>query len=89
MIVLLSYSGDQIANDVMDWLYAFGCNCKRINLEEEDFRKLSFSIKGTKAEVCLKLKDDSMLKMNDVSVFFFQGRVIKAGYSRVCEKWLV
>lgn len=77
MIVLLSYSGDQIANDVMDWLYAFGCNCKRINLEEEDFRKLSFSIKGTKAEVCLKLKDDSMLKMNDVSVFFFRGGLLK------------
>lgn len=76
MIVLLSYPGDRIANDVMDWLYHFGCHFKRINLEEEDFRKLSVDIRGTHTEIHFGLKDGSVLNLDEVSVFFFRGGLL-------------
>lgn len=77
MIVILSYPGDQIANDVMDWLHFHGSRAKRINLEEEDYRKLSVTINNAMAEVQLQLKDGSMLKVQEVSIFFFRGGLFK------------
>jgi ATP-GRASP peptide maturase of grasp-with-spasm system len=73
MIVILSYPGDQVANDVMEWLQAYGSRAKRINLEEEDYRKLSVTINDAVADVQLQLKDGSNLKVNEVSIFFFRG----------------
>lgn len=77
MIVILSYPGDQIANDVMDWLRAYGSNAKRINLEEEDYRSLSVTINEGTTDVQLQLKDGSVLKVQDVSVFFFRGGLLR------------
>ena len=71
MIVILSYSGDQIANDVMDWLQALGSSAKRINLEDEDYRKLSITINDAVTDIQLQLKDGNVLKVEEVSVFFF------------------
>lgn len=85
MIVILSYPGDQIANDVMDWLRAYGSMAKRINLEEEDYRKLSVTINEGITDVQLQLKDGSILKIQEVSVFFFRGGLLKEqteGYSQ-------
>jgi len=77
MIVILSYPGDQIANDVMDWLRSYGSKAKRINLEEEDYRKLSVTINDVITDVQLQLKDGSVLKLQEVSVFFFRGGLLK------------
>jgi hypothetical protein len=73
MIVLLSYSGDQIANDVMEWLQVYGCNYKRVNLEEEDFRKLSVTLTNGFSQIQLELQDGSSLNPEEVSIFFFRG----------------
>lgn len=78
MIVLLSYNGDRIANDVMDWLTRYDCRCKRINLEEEDFRKMEVSINGNSTEIQLGLKDGSTLHLDEVSMFFFRGGLLKS-----------
>ncbi|HET6228322.1 MAG TPA: hypothetical protein VFF27_18725 [Bacteroidia bacterium] len=77
MIVILSYPGDSVTNDVMEWLMAHNCQTKRINLEEEDYRQLSVTINEAVADVQLKLKDGSILKVNEVSVFFFRGGLLK------------
>jgi hypothetical protein len=78
MIVILSYSGDQVANDVMEWLLSYGCEVKRINLEEEDYRKISVTMNDAVAEVQLQLKDGSLLNVNDVRFFFFRGGLFQA-----------
>jgi hypothetical protein len=77
MIVILSFAGDQITNAVMDWLYVYKCNYKRINLEEEDFRKLTFSIAAEELDIQLELANGEVLKLQDVSVFFFRGGLFK------------
>jgi hypothetical protein len=77
MIVILSYAGDQVANAVMDWLYVYKCNYKRINLEEEDFKKLAFSIATETLSIQLELSDGKVLKLEEVSVFFFRGGLFK------------
>jgi hypothetical protein len=73
MIVILSFAGDQVTNAVMDWLHVYKCNYKRINLEEEDFRKLTFSIATEELDIQLELTTGEALKIQEVSVFFFRG----------------
>jgi hypothetical protein len=77
MIVILSYAGDQVANAVMDWLYVYKCNYRRINLEDEDFRKLAFSIAMEQLNIELELSTGVVLRMDEVSVFFFRGGLLK------------
>lgn len=77
MIVILSYAGDAVTNAVMDWLYIYKCNYKRINLEEEDFRKLAFSIATEQVGIHLELANGELLKMEEVSSFFFRGGLFK------------
>jgi hypothetical protein len=78
MIALLSYSGDRIVNDVMDWLHRYECHYKRINLEEEDYRKMEVNINGTSAQIQLGLQDGSILDLEQVSIFFFRGGLFKS-----------
>lgn len=80
MIVLLSYPGDQLSNSVIDWLHYYKCCYKRINLEEEDFRKLSLTISESETTMQLKLTDGSFLKVNEVSIFLFRGGLLKANF---------
>jgi hypothetical protein len=77
MIVILSFAGDQVTNAVMDWLHGYKCNYKRINLEEEDFRKLTFSIATEELDIQLGLATGEVLKMREVSIFFFRGGLFK------------
>jgi hypothetical protein len=77
MIVILSYPGDQVANSVMDWLAAYKCNYRRIHLEEEDFRKLAFSIAMEHLNIQFELSNGDVLKMEEVSMFFFRGGLLK------------
>jgi hypothetical protein len=77
MIVILSYAGDEVTNGVLDWLYVYKCNYKRINLEEEDFRKLAFTIATEQLTIQLELSGGEVLKMEEVSIFFFRGGLFK------------
>jgi hypothetical protein len=77
MIIILSYPGDQVANAVTDWLHAYKCNYRRIHLEEEDFRKLAFSIAMEEVNIQFELRNGEVLKMEDVSIFFFRGGLLK------------
>jgi hypothetical protein len=82
MIVLLSYPGDRIANQVMDWLSRYQCRFKRINLEEEDYRKLAVTIRGTSTQIEFGLKDGSTLQLDEVSIFFFRGGLLNSDVHR-------
>jgi hypothetical protein len=73
MIVLLSYPGDPITNNVIDWLHLAACKYKRINLEEEDYRQLTVTINKKKSTLQFGLKDGTCLKFDDVSMFFYRG----------------
>lgn len=74
MIVVLSYNGDAATTEIIDWLHAYGCNYKRVNLCEEDFRRISLDVcTGEKFKLQLELKDGSILDIDEVSVFLFRG----------------
>lgn len=77
MIVILSYVGDPVTIEVMEWLMAYDCCVKRINLEEEDYRKISVTINEAATAIQLQLKDGTSLNLDEVSVFFFRGGVLK------------
>lgn len=77
MIVLLSYPGDRIAHDVMDWLNRYDCTYKRINLEEEDYRKIEVNMKAS-SQIRMELKDGTILDLDKVSIFFFRGGLLKS-----------
>jgi hypothetical protein len=77
MIVILSFAGDQVTNAVIDWLHVYKCKYKRINLEEEDFRKLTFSIATEELDIQLGLANGQVLKVQEVSIFFFRGGLFK------------
>lgn len=76
MIVILSYHGDQVANSVIEWLHSYNCSFKRVNLETEDFRNLSLTMDNKKQTIQLMLQDRSVLKLEEVSCFFFRGGLL-------------
>ncbi len=77
MIVILSYAGDTVSSAVGDWLHRYNCNYRCINLEEEDFRKLTFSIATHELVIELGLSTGELLKLKEVSFFFFRGGLLK------------
>ncbi|WP_092105228.1 ATP-grasp domain-containing protein [Pontibacter chinhatensis] len=73
MIVVLSYNGDVATNEVMDWLHYFRCDYKRINLSDEDYKKISLEIHDDECKLQLQLHNDDILDVNEVSFFLYRG----------------
>ncbi len=73
MIVILSYTGDQVTNKVIEWLQRYECKFKRVHLEEEDFRNISLELNDGAHTLKLKLQSGELLNVNEVSCFFFRG----------------
>lgn len=74
MIVILSYNGDAVTTEVIDWLEALGCDYRRLNLANEDFRNISVELRsGFPIATNLLLQNGEVLDVAQVSYFFFRG----------------
>jgi ATP-GRASP peptide maturase of grasp-with-spasm system len=74
MVVILSYDGDAATTEVIDWLEAFGCGYRRINLANENFRNISVELRiGFPIATKLLLQNGEVLDVAEVSYFLFRG----------------
>lgn len=67
MVVIFSYNGDLATPSIMDWLIKFQCPYKRVNLEEEDFRKITIQLSNEKTCLSLELEDKTILDFENIS----------------------
>lgn len=81
MIALFSIHGDSSTNNIIDWLINFGVKHIRINLEDEDPKKLKIEITNEKYNVSLKLKNGNVLNLSEVNFCLFRGGLfLKSDY---------
>jgi hypothetical protein len=73
MIVFFSFDGDEMTNQIIDWLIYYRCNFIRVNLNNEDYKNINVVFQKTKISLTLKLKNEDIIDFDNVDFFFIRG----------------
>ncbi len=73
MIIILSYNGDAGTTPILEWLQRLNVEYMRVNLEDEDFRKISIVLENGVNNMYLSLTNGKEINISEVNYFFYRG----------------